>query len=251
MMGTKPISQPTTEDGHVPLSYRLYDGNQADITTHCPNWDGLRQLLDKEDFIYIADSKLCSAENFDHITAHGGKFISLMPRNFKEVTVFLDAVRAGKELPWTHEFCLPDSRKKNRAIIYRIHEDERSRGGYRILWVHSSAKQQQRQDEKRRESIIEKSEQALEKLSAGLNQYQLKTRASIEKSITKACKNTGDLIQVNLIENKTYVKVKIGRGRPGSQTQYETQDVITYQLEWHRDADAIATKTLEPMGFFP
>ena len=44
-----------TEDGHVPLNYQLHDGNQADVTTHCPNWSALRQQLCKEDFIYIAD----------------------------------------------------------------------------------------------------------------------------------------------------------------------------------------------------
>ena len=47
-----------TADGHVPLSYQLYDGNQADVTTHLPNWDHLRKMLGKEDFIYVADSKL-------------------------------------------------------------------------------------------------------------------------------------------------------------------------------------------------
>ena len=48
-----------TGDGQVPLSYQLYDGNQADITTHMPNWEQLREMLGKDDFIYVADSKLC------------------------------------------------------------------------------------------------------------------------------------------------------------------------------------------------
>ena len=49
-----------TADGHVPLSYKLFDGNTNDDVTHIPNWNGLRTLLDKEDFIYVADCKLCS-----------------------------------------------------------------------------------------------------------------------------------------------------------------------------------------------
>ncbi len=236
------------EDGHVPISFKLYDGNQTDVTTHRPNWDALRQQLDKVDFIYVADSKLCSAENFDHIADNGGKFISLLPRNFGEVTMFLAAVQEGKELQWTREFCLPDSRKKDNAVIYRIHEGEISRGGYRVLWVHSSAKQ--RQDKNRRESKISKSEQSLEKLSASLNKYRLKTPTSIEKEIEKVRKGVGNLIQVKLIENKTFIENKIGRGRPGSQTQYETQEVITYELEWHRDEEAI-NKDARTDGLFP
>jgi len=237
-----------TEDGHVPLSYQLYDGNQADITTHRPNWEALRQLLGKEDFIYIADSKLCSAENFGYIAGHGGKFISLMPRNFKEVSTFLEAVREGKDLQWTHEFCLPDTRKKGKAVIYRIHEGECSRGGYRVLWIHSSAKQSR--EEKRRESTLTKGEQALEKLSTGLNRYRLKTRASIDEAIKKACKNTKDWIHVDLRENKTLIKTKMEPGRPGRNTHYKTQEVITYELSWHRDDEAIR-RTARSDGLFP
>jgi len=55
-----------TADGNVPLTFELFDGNRTDDTTHIPNWNGLRDFLKKEDFIYIADSKLCSQKNLDH-----------------------------------------------------------------------------------------------------------------------------------------------------------------------------------------
>ncbi len=77
-----------TEDGHVPLSYQLYDGNQADVSTHIPNWEQLRVLLGKADFIYVADSKLCSYENLRTIDENGGLFITVVPRNFNEVKGF-------------------------------------------------------------------------------------------------------------------------------------------------------------------
>ena len=56
-----------TEDGHVPISYQLFNGNQADVNTHIFNWDSLRKFLATEDFFYIADSKLCSEDNLHHI----------------------------------------------------------------------------------------------------------------------------------------------------------------------------------------
>lgn len=70
-----------TEDGHVPLSYETYNGNTTDSDTHRPNWDAEQKQLETEDFVYIADSKLCSIENMAYIAENEGKFITLMPRN--------------------------------------------------------------------------------------------------------------------------------------------------------------------------
>ncbi|MGD2023237.1 MAG: hypothetical protein PVI18_08670, partial [Desulfobacterales bacterium] len=56
-----------TEDGNVPLSFQLFDGNQTDDNTHIPNWEQLRKMLSKTDFIYVADCKLCNENNLDHI----------------------------------------------------------------------------------------------------------------------------------------------------------------------------------------
>ena len=44
----------------MPLSFKLFDGNTTDDVTHISNWNALRTLLEKEDFIYVADCKLCS-----------------------------------------------------------------------------------------------------------------------------------------------------------------------------------------------
>ena len=38
-----------TDDGYVPLHYKAYDGNKADVTTHIGVWEELRSLLNKED----------------------------------------------------------------------------------------------------------------------------------------------------------------------------------------------------------
>ena len=48
-------------DGAVPIAYRLADGNTNDDPTHIPTWDELVALLGRRDFLYVADSKLCSA----------------------------------------------------------------------------------------------------------------------------------------------------------------------------------------------
>jgi hypothetical protein len=108
----------------VPLSYELYDGNRADVTTHIPNWEKLRALLGREDFIYVADSKLCSYENLCTIAENGGWFIAIVPRNFREVKDFLAKVRVGEDIEWHDEISVPDSRKKGATQDYRIHVGE-------------------------------------------------------------------------------------------------------------------------------
>jgi transposase len=84
----------TRADGHVLLSYRLYDGNQADVTTHQPNCDRLQEMLGREEFISVADSKLCAYDNLRLIDEHGGQFITVIPRTFREIKGFMLTFRA-------------------------------------------------------------------------------------------------------------------------------------------------------------
>jgi len=237
-----------TEDGHVPLSFQLYDGNQADVDTHRPNWDGLRKLLEKEDFIYVADSKLCALESLSHIAKRGGLFITVMPRNFKEVSQFLERVRAGEDIEWHHTHKQPNTRNKKEHITYSIHEGESTRDGYRLLWVHSSSKAAQQ--EKARESRLEKAEQKLADMADKLNAYHLKTREQIEKQVEKIQAGCSGLIRVDILEQKQTERVKLGRGRPGANSRYEQRESTHYQLQWHRDEAAIA-QARRTDGLFP
>jgi transposase len=237
-----------TEDGHVPISYQAFDGNQADVTTHIPNWDNLREFLATEDFYYIADSKLCSVDNMHHIEVNGGTFITIMPKNRKEVSEFRERLQQGEEIEWQPAFSKEHSRKKGELITYKTYAEERSWEGYSIVWVHSSSKE--KQDNHTRERRVSKAEENLKNLESGINQYYLKTRKQIEKAISTACKGAGDLICVEIIEEKTTQRVKNGPGRPGPNSKYKDRVDITYHLQWYRDEEAIkrASKT---DGIFP
>jgi len=237
----------TSADGHVPLSYRLYDGNQADVTTHQPNWAHLREMLGKEDFIYVADSKLCSRDNLRTIAENGGSFITVIPRNFREAKDFLDRVRDGMEIEWQHQYQVPSSRKKGRLNTYRIHVGERM-GDARILWIHSDTKDHL--ERQARENRIVKAEQALKAVASGLNQYRLKTREQIEKAIKKATHGAGPYLSVTLNEEKTVEQVQIGKGRPGPHTRYRDEEKIHYRMEWMRDETEIR-KAQRSDGLFP
>jgi transposase len=128
-----------TEDGHVPISYQVYDGNTSDTNTHQVNFRSLRGMIQEEQFIYVADSKLCTLETLNYLDSKGGQFISILPKNRLEVKAFHEKLRCGEVL-WKKTLEVPNSRKRNEKIIYFTLSGETTREGYPILWVRSSAK---------------------------------------------------------------------------------------------------------------
>ena len=239
----------TTADGHVPVGYHLYDGNQADVTTHTPNWEGLRELLGKADFIYIADSKLCDMKTLALIAVNGGRFITIMPANRKEVTDFMTRLRQGEAIEWEAGYDVEDSRKRGKVNRYRLYSGEQSREGYRIVWVHSSTKAEQ--EANRREKAIHKMEQELEALSGKLNKYRLRTKEHIEKAVAGITKRAcGAFLQVEIIEESVTNEVQVGKGRPGPKTRYETVTEIRFTLQWRRDEEEIL-QVARCDGIFP
>jgi hypothetical protein len=96
-------------DGTVPLAYRLADGNTSDDPTHIPTWDGLVALLGRGDFLYIADSKLCSRAAMGHIVGRGGRFVTVLPRSRAEDGAFRDWLQTHTP-DWTQAVSLPQNR---------------------------------------------------------------------------------------------------------------------------------------------
>jgi len=71
----------TDADGGVPVQFRAADGNTNDSVTHIETWNTLRAVAGRSDFLYVADSKLCSFDNLDYIHRAGGRFVTVMPRS--------------------------------------------------------------------------------------------------------------------------------------------------------------------------
>jgi transposase len=72
-----------SRDGAVPIHYKGYDGNTTDDQTHIYTWEALRRLTGRSDFIYVADSKLCTRKQTSYITKEGGRFITVRRRRVK------------------------------------------------------------------------------------------------------------------------------------------------------------------------
>lgn len=237
-----------TADGHVPLSYQLFDGNTCDDVTHIPNWNALRTLLEKEDFIYVADCKLCSHKNLIHISGNGGFFITIVPKDRKEVKRFLKHLK-GNDVTWQEAFKIESSRRKGEMNTYKTYESERTKDGFRIIFVHSSAKQED--DEGRRRGKIEKAIAKLEELSPKLNAYHLKTRKEIKTAVTGIYKEVKDFVRVKIVTERKQVKVKISPGRPSlSKSAYKNKWEFTHSLQWEVNEEALAEAS-KTDGIFP
>ena len=220
----------------MPLFFQLSDGNLTDDNTHIPNWVQMRQTSGKTDFIYVADCKLCSEKNLDHIAQNDGCFVTIAPKNRSMLNPFYHQPQSG-EVKWQVAFSVPDNRKPSMQNRFYTFEGEPAEKSYRLIWVLSAAKA--RQDQKTRERRLAKAETNPGELAGKPNRYNLKTRNQIESAIGKALKKTDGLIDCKLIEHKTQYKKKIGGGRPGPDSVYEDHTEITYKLNWQRNKAAI------------
>src|ERR1700677_4848469 len=75
-------------DGAVPVHAKTYDGNTSDDKVHVETWSFLKQIVGHPDFLYVADSKLCSRENMSFIATQKGRFLTVMPRTRNEADWF-------------------------------------------------------------------------------------------------------------------------------------------------------------------
>lgn len=237
-----------TADGHVPLSYKLFDGNTPDDVTHIPNWNGLRSLLDREDFVYVADCKLCSLENLNHISANGGFFITIVPKDRKQVKQFHRHLRENN-VQWEEAFITESSRKKGRKNIYRSYEAERTKEGYRIIFIHSSSKQEDDEDKRRKK--IEKAITKLEELLPKLNAYHLKTIKEIQSAVDNICKGVEGFINVKIVTDRRQIRVKTSPGRASlTKSTYINKWEFTHGLQWELNEAALAQAS-KTDGVFP
>ena len=67
-----------TADGSVPLVHQVYAGNQTDDRLHPENHQRRRRLLQRADFIYVADCQLATEENRRRLAGCGGRFVSVV-----------------------------------------------------------------------------------------------------------------------------------------------------------------------------
>lgn len=127
------LGMSVTADGSIPLVHKVYDGNQTDDRLHLDNHQRLRKLLGRADFIYVADCKLATAENLQKIAAFGGRFVSVMPRTWKEDKQFRKKIMQNN-IEWQHLLSRRNGRKPDSKTdrYYLATENYSTEKGYTL-----------------------------------------------------------------------------------------------------------------------
>lgn len=176
-----------TSDGAVPLLHHVLSGNRTDDSLHVRNLDLLRTLLGSEDFIYVADSKLCTKENLEHVAAYGGRFVTVLPRTRKEDQLLRRQLREGAPaVRWRKFLVLPNRRRQEEPpdVFSTTSAGPRETAeGYRLVWVRSS--QKAALDRQVRTEHLRKAEIELRTLAQRLAAGRLRRRGAIEERLAK------------------------------------------------------------------
>ena len=198
-------------DGGVPVAHKALDGNTAEATTHIENLRRLRALLPKEDFLYIADSKLDTAENLLMVEASQGKFLcagvfhpehqKYFRRNRKKLRTIDYCPKSQQQLP-------PEKRDAYKAFettecVTGKVDGRTVHMKHRLVFVWSEAKA--KQEAQTRERHLAKIRSEFETVTRNLNKYTLKTadviRRRLESARTKYAE--GKLFEYELTEERS------------------------------------------------
>jgi transposase len=240
-----------TSDGAVPLSHGVFSGNKTDDSLHRDNFDSLRDLLAKDDFIYVADCKLCTKENLAYLESFGGKFVTILPRSRKEDVDFREKLHR-QAARWRVILTVERTDRAYRIDTYATTSmgPAQSQDGFRLIWIRSSAKAED--DRQSREARIEKAKAALKDLSEGLNKRQLKTRKQIRsaaKKILREC-HCEEFLRVDLKSNYLSTPRRLRPGRPKAGDAYKRVGTTLYEIKVSENAIRIRQEA-NTDGVFP
>lgn len=240
-----------TGDGAVPIAHQIYSGNQTDDRLHPANHKALQRLLRRVDFIYVADSKLATAENLRTMAACQGLFVSVMPRTWKADATFRRRVLRG-EITWKHLLSRRNNRKPDSKLDrYDVAEgDYHTSQGYHLHWIRSTQKAEQ--DAETRARRLQRVLEGLREIQSKINTYHLKSRQQIVQRVEALRKQDRceTLVTYELHATREYRRIYRKKGRPGPDTPYELVWKQVYSLSFAVDADAVkAEQTTD--GVFP
>lgn len=240
-----------SSDGAVPIHYKTYPGNRTDDTTHIETWEAIRRIYSRADFLYVADSKLCTDEQLSYIVGEGGRVITMMPATWGEVSLFKDALRNGRKAKreiWRKLKSGSDSEMEYFSVFKGSHLTRKRE--YVIHWIYSSEKR--KRDRISREEQLRKTEQDLMELNARINSRNLKKKVDIEKAARAILKErkVEAFFHLEIRSVREESRVQIGKGRPGKQTKYRRRITKIWTLGWGRKKEALKVE-MNCDGIFP
>jgi transposase len=240
-----------SSDGAVPLHHQVYSGNRTDDSVHQGNLEELRRILGRDDFTYVADSKLCTADNLKNLTSFGGTFVTVMPRTWSEDKRFRQILREGK-VRWKEVLRIPNRRRKDDPPdIFRTCAGlPKTDSGYRLVWIRSSLKAEE--DRLYREGQMRRAEGELGELDLKLNRRKLRSARAIKRAVREIVHRLGveRFLEVKLKARIQLIPRRLKRGRPGAQDPVRMEKRRAWTLRIRRDAKEL-TREKRTDGVFP
>ena len=230
-------------DGNVPVAFRCTDGNASDSRTHIETWTALRTVAGRADFLYVADSKLCSRENMDYIDRAGGRFVTVLPRSRLEDQEFRKWIQTNTP-NWDGVWDRPNPRysdgPRDRWYVYRAALP--SAEVWSIVWVWSTLLTL-RQEARRRRDIAAATEELndLRQRLAGAK-TRLRRAAEIDLQIKMLLDkhHVNRYLKVGRTVREEHRYKQTRRGRPGPDTAYRKITKRRFDIEWTTDEEAVA-----------
>ena len=233
-----------SDDGGVPVHFRVESGNTVDDQTHQETWELLCELAGRRDFLYVADCKLATAENMAYLHQRGGRFITVLPKTRGEDHAFRQTLRQG-QVSWRtiHEKTDEDEPEKVLDRFSVAQAPTVSAEGYRLLWYHSTRKAEL--DAAARAGRIQRATRQLDALRQRVTSPRTRYRqrakvAEAVEEILHACE-VGDWVRVEIQERIEERYRQERKGRPGKDTRYvkhvSTRFDLSYQVDHGRIAE--------------
>jgi len=239
-------SMSVSSDHAFPLFQKAYSGNTADVSTYVEQWHNLIDLLDCNDFLYVADSKVITHENMAHIADNEGFFIAPAPMYEFYKNEFEDALNRHN-----HEQLIPYKERFNRGFEVPIefcHEDKDYQLRMIILFDHGLCAIKQKALQNR----VDKTRNDFQELSGKLNRYKLKSQEQIDAACAAILKkNNAESYFTYLLTNNPVTTYKNGkRGRPSANSDKiaEVNDHFSVQLDFDESA---FVKAQSQCGYYP
>jgi len=218
---------------------------------HRENLEALRQIVGREDFIYVADGKLATSANLQEIGRHQGRFVTVLPRSRAEDKQFRRRLRQ-EGTRWRPLLVIPNRRRREDSpdTYSSCAGESRTAEGFRLIWVRSSAKAQQ--DEAIRLRNLEQARVSLILLSKRLNRRRLRSAHPIRQAADEILNHSGmtGFLHVRLKRRFREELKRLKRGRPRAGDPVRVVRTTVWSLQVEVDAQALRAERRAD-GVFP
>lgn len=235
-------------DSAFPLFQQAYNGNTADVETYLEQWQHLIDVLGRQDFLDVADSKLLSKENMAYIHEHEGFFLAPAPMYASYQAIFETALATH-----SREQLLPYKDRGNRGFEVPLPISHNGKEYvFRMLIMYDSklfARKRQHLTQR-----LDHTKAAFKEQATKLNRYRLKTHDAIEKACQAILQKfqTTEFFHYTILNEPIITSKQTKRGRTAKGQTPENVTIVRdhFHVELVTNDTAIETALLQG-GYYP